>query len=165
MNIKLIVLDVDGTMTDGKIGYTQNGDEIKSFNVKDGLAIKSWIKLGGEVAIITGRNSDIVSRRAKELDIEHCYQGVKDKFGALNKILEHLELTLDNVASIGDDLNDYRMLKASKIAFVPKDASQYVEAIADVILTRGGGEGAVREMIEYLIKKEGIEDKFLKIWK
>ena len=165
MNIKLIVLDVDGTMTDGKIGYTQNGDEIKSFNVKDGLAIKSWIKLGGEVAIITGRNSDIVARRARELDIEHCYQGVKDKLGALNKILEHLELTLDNVASIGDDLNDYRMLKASKIAFVPKDASQYVEAIADVILTCGGGEGAVREMIEHLIKKEAIEDKFLKIWK
>jgi len=165
MSIKLIVIDVDGTMTDGQITYTQNGDEMKSFNVKDGLAIKSWIKLGGEVAIITGRNSDIVARRAKELNIEHCYQGVKDKLGALNKIIEHLEISLDNVASIGDDLNDYRMLKASKIAFVPKDASSYVEAIADVILTVGGGEGAVREMIEYLIKKEGLEYKFLKLWK
>ncbi|MBN2825693.1 MAG: HAD-IIIA family hydrolase [Campylobacterales bacterium] len=165
MNIKLIVLDVDGTMTSGQISYTQNGDEIKSFNVKDGLAIKSWIKLGGQIAIITGRSSDIVARRAKELDIEHCYQGVKDKLAFLEKIINQLEITFDNVASIGDDLNDYRMLKASKVAFVPKDASRYVEAIADVILTRGGGEGAVREMIEYLIKKEGLEEKFLKIWK
>jgi 3-deoxy-D-manno-octulosonate 8-phosphate phosphatase (KDO 8-P phosphatase) len=165
MNIKLIVLDVDGTMTDGKIGYTQNGDEIKSFNVKDGLAIKSWIKMGREVAIITGRNSDIVARRARELDIEHCYQGVKDKLAFLHKTVEHLDISMENVASIGDDLNDYQMLKASKLAFVPKDASPYVESIADVILNAKGGKGAVREMIEYLIKREGLEDKFLKLWR
>ncbi|KIM08994.1 MAG: 3-deoxy-D-manno-octulosonate 8-phosphate phosphatase [Sulfurovum sp. PC08-66] len=164
MNIQLIVLDVDGTMTNGQIGYTKNGDEIKYFNVKDGLAIKSWIKLGGEAAIITGRSSDIVAKRAKELDIQHCYQGVKDKLELLEKITAHLGIGLDNVASIGDDLNDYQMLKASKIAFVPKDASRYVETIADVILTQKGGEGAVREMIEYLIKQEGLEEKFLKIW-
>lgn len=165
MSIQLIVLDVDGTMTDGSISYSQNGDEVKSFNVKDGLAIKSWIKLGREVAIITGRNSDIVARRAQELDIAHCHQGIKDKFTLLNKITAQLGITMENVASIGDDLNDYQMLKASKIAFVPKDASQYVESIADVILHAKGGKGAVREMIEYLIKKEGLEKKFLKLWK
>ena len=165
MSIKLIVIDIDGTMTNGEIGYTQNGDEIKYFNVKDGLAIKSWIKLGGEVAIITGRNSDIVARRAKELDIIHCYQGVKDKLSLLEKIILQLDISMESVASIGDDLNDYRMLKASRIAFVPKDASSYVEAIADVILSAKGGEGAVREMIEYLIKQEGLEEKLLKIWK
>jgi len=165
MKIKLIVLDVDGTLTDGSIGYTQNGDEVKTFNVKDGLAIKSWIKLGREVAIITGRNSDIVARRAKELDIQHCYQGVKDKLTLLEKITTQLDISMENVASIGDDLNDYKMLKASKLAFVPNDASVYVEAIADIILDTKGGEGAVREMIEYLIKKEGLENKFLKLWK
>ena len=164
MSIELIVLDVDGTMTDSRITYTENGDEIKSFNVKDGLAIASWRKLGRQVAIITGRNSDIVARRAKELHIEHFYQGIENKKEVLEELLEKLDLTMENVATIGDDLNDLRMLKASKISFVPRDASAYVDKIATVILSKKGGDGAVREMIEYLIKKEGLEAKYLKLW-
>jgi len=85
MSIKLIVLDVDGTMTDGSITYSCKGEEIKSFNVKDGLAIVSWIKLGREVAIITGRQSPIVEKRAKDLNIKHCYQGVSNKRGEFRK--------------------------------------------------------------------------------
>ena len=164
MSIELIVLDVDGTMTDSRITYSENGDEIKSFNVKDGLAIASWRKLGKQVAIITGRSSSIVARRAKELHIEHFYQGIHNKREVLEDLLEKLDLTMENVAAIGDDLNDMQMLKAAEISFVPRDASAYVDKIATVILTKKGGNGAVREMIEYLIKKEGLEAKYLKLW-
>ena len=164
MSIELIVLDVDGTMTDSRITYSENGDEIKSFNVKDGLAIASWRKLGKQVAIITGRSSEIVARRAKELHIEHFYQGIHNKKEVLEDLLEKLDLSMDNVAAIGDDLNDLRMLKAAKISFVPRDASAYVDRIATVILTKKGGDGAVREMIEYLISEEGLEKKYLELW-
>ncbi len=164
MSIEIIVLDVDGTMTDSRITYSENGDEVKSFNVKDGLAIASWRKLGKQVAIITGRSSNIVARRAKELHIEHFYQGIHNKKEVLEDLLEKLDLTMDNVATIGDDLNDIQMLKASKISFVPRDASAYVDKIATVILTKKGGDGAVREMIEYLIKKENLEEKYMGLW-
>ena len=164
MSIELIVLDVDGTMTDSRITYSHNGDEIKSFNVKDGLAIASWRKLGKQVAIITGRTSAIVERRAKELHIEHFYQGVHNKKEVLEALLEKLEISMKNVAAIGDDLNDLQMLKAAEISFVPRDASAYVDKIATVILSKRGGDGAVREMIEYLIIKEGLEKKYLELW-
>ena len=164
MSIELIVLDVDGTMTDSRITYSAEGDEIKSFNVKDGLAIVSWRKLGKQVAIITGRKSDIVARRAKELHIEHFYQGIHNKKEVLENLLEKLDLTMDNVAAIGDDLNDLQMLKAAKISFVPRDASPYVDKIATVVLSKKGGDGAVREMIEKLIIKEGLEAKYLELW-
>ena len=164
MSIELIVLDVDGTMTDSRITYSQEGDEIKSFNVKDGLAIASWRKLGRQVAIITGRSSSIVERRAKELHIEHFYQGIHNKDEVLETLLEKLNLSMDNVAAIGDDLNDLKMLKAAKISFVPRDASRYVEEVATVLLSKKGGDGAVREMIEHLIIKEGLEKKYLELW-
>jgi len=164
VSIELVVLDVDGTMTNNQITYSENGDEIKSFNVKDGLAIVSWIRLGRKVAIITGRRSKIVERRAKELRIEHFYQGCSDKLSQLRELLEKLDLTMDSVAAIGDDLNDYQMLKEVKISFVPNDATVHLDKIATVILTNKGGDGAVREMIEYLINKEGLEDKFLDLW-
>lgn len=164
MSIELIVLDVDGTLTDSRITYSENGDEIKSFNVKDGLAIASWRKLGKQVAIITGRSSKIVARRAEELRIEHFYQGVHNKKEVLESLLEKLELSMENVAAIGDDLNDLMMLRAAAVSFVPRDASSYVDREADIILSRKGGDGAVREMIEYLIVKEGLEEKYLKLW-
>jgi len=164
MSIELIVLDVDGTMTDSRITYSETGDEIKSFNVKDGLAIASWRKLGKQVAIITGRKSSIVARRAKELHIEHFYQGIHNKKEVLENLLKKLDLTMDNVAAIGDDLNDLQMLKSAKISFVPRDASAYVDKVATVVLSKKGGNGAVREMIEQLIVKEGLEKKYLELW-
>jgi len=165
MSIELIVLDVDGTMTDSRITYSESGDEIKAFNVKDGLAIVSWMKLGKSVAIITGRSSGIVERRARELGIEHFYQGCDDKLTKLRELVRILDIEMKNVAAIGDDLNDYQMLEAAGISFVPRDASSYVDRIASVVLTRKGGNGAVREMIEYLVKKERLEKKFLNLWR
>lgn len=164
MSIELIVLDVDGTMTDSRISYTEAGDEVKSFNVKDGLGIVSWMKLGKKVAIITGRNSKIVAKRAKELGIEYYYQGIKDKRKVLAELLEKLDISYDQVATIGDDLNDYTMLQDAAISFVPKDAAGVVEKIATVSLRRRGGDGAVREMIDYLIEKEGLTEELHRIW-
>jgi len=164
MAIELIVLDVDGTLTEGKITYSESGDEIKSFSVKDGLVIASWIRLGREVAIITGRSSKIVERRAKELGIKHFYQGVHNKQEVLESLLNELNLTMKNVASAGDDLNDYKMLKASQRSFVPSDASEHVKDIATTVLKNRGGHGAVREMIEILIKDENLEREYLALW-
>jgi 3-deoxy-D-manno-octulosonate 8-phosphate phosphatase (KDO 8-P phosphatase) len=151
-------------MTDSRITYSEDGDEIKSFNVKDGLAIASWRKLGKQVAIITGRSSRIVERRAKELHIEHFYQGIHNKKEVLEDLLVKLNLTMENVAAIGDDLNDLKMLNAVEISFVPRDASAYVDKVATVILSKKGGDGAVREMIEHLIVKERLEEKYLALW-
>lgn len=162
--IELIVLDVDGCLTTGGITYTQNGDEIKTFSVKDGLAIATWIKMGKKVAIITGRNSKIVERRALELKIPYIYQGVEDKKRQLESILKDANLSFENVAAIGDDLNDYHMLKNARLSFTPKNGVKHIQEIADVVLSRDGGDGAVREMIEIILEKENLTTRFLSQW-
>ncbi len=163
--IELIILDVDGCLTDGKITYSENGDEIKSFNVKDGLAISSWIRMGKKAAIVTGRRSKIVERRAKELGINYLYQGVKDKLQKLEEIRQKLDIDYAQIAAVGDDLNDYNMLKTVGRSFTPADGSEYIRELCDTVLYNKGGHGAVREMIECIVKDNGLEKDFLKIWK
>ena len=162
--IELLVLDVDGCLTNGGISYTQEGDEFKTFNVKDGLAIASWIKMGKKVAIITGRSSKIVTRRAKELGVTHLHQGIKDKKSCLTDILKKEDLTLENVAAIGDDLNDYHLLQSVKLSFTPRDGVQDIQKIVDVVLFHNGGKGAVREMIELILEKQQEKKRFLQTW-
>jgi len=162
--IELIVLDVDGTLTDGKIYYTNNNEEIKAFNVKDGLMIKSWNLLGKKSAIITGRNSEIVEKRAAELDISIVKQGIKNKKAELDKILKELKLNYNNVAFIGDDMNDYTLLKRVKYSFCPFDANTIIQDLVKYRLHKNGGEGCVAEMIEVILKKEKLESDFLKLW-
>ncbi len=163
--IELIVLDVDGTLTDGNIIYTSNGDELKNFDVKDGLAIATWTKyLGKKTAIITGRTSKLVERRAKDLGITHLYQGIHNKDEVLSNILKEENLTWEQVATIGDDLNDFKMSKKAGISFAPNDASTYLKNIVNVVCKSNGGNGAVREMIEYICKHDGIEEDFLNVW-
>ena len=156
--IRLIVLDVDGTLTEGGITYDAHGVETKTFNVKDGFAIVSWINLGMKAAIITGRTSPIVAKRAGELGITHLYQGVKDKAACLQSILDTEGLTWDNVAAIGDDLNDYGMLRDAGRSFAPADASLLIEDVVD-------GRGAVAEMIELLVKEQDLLEAYLAPWK
>ena len=162
--IKLIILDVDGTMTNGQITYSNSGEEFKGFCVKDGLAIASWIRLGLNVAIITGRESKIVENRAKELGIEHFYQKIKQKDKKAQEILDSLGITWENVAAIGDDLNDYSMLKKAKISFAPKNAVNFIKDNVNMVVSKNGGEGAVREMVEALFKINGIKKEFYKLW-
>jgi len=163
--IELIVLDVDGTLTDGGITYSNSGDELKTFDVSDGLAIATWTKkLGKKAAIITGRTSLIVERRAKDLKIEHLYQGIHNKDEILENILKEEKLSWNQVAAIGDDLNDFKMLKKAGISFTPANGSKYIKEIVNVKCESYGGKGAVREMIEYIIKEDGIEEDFINAW-
>ncbi len=161
--IKLLILDIDGCMSEGQIIYTTEGVEVKNFNVKDGFAIKEWIKLGHQAAIITGRDSSIVGHRARELDIPHLYQGVKDKRAVAMQLCTELNIAPDEVAAIGDDLNDYRLLKWVGKAYTPADGSDYVKSFAHV-LQRRGGDACVREMIEAVIRDNGEEELFLSRW-
>lgn len=144
--------------------HTENGDEIKSFDVKDGLAIATWIRMGKKAAIITGRKSQIVSRRAKELQFTHIHQGIRHKKEKLDEILALEGLQYEQVAIIGDDLNDYLMLQAAGCSFTPQNGVSQIQEIVDVILQSKGGEGAVREMIEHIVEKEGLQERFLAEW-
>ncbi len=162
--IKLIVLDVDGCMTDGGIIYSNSAEETKKFNVKDGFAIVNWRKLGGQLAIITGRESKIVEHRAAELGIKHLYQGVKDKKATLQKLLEEINISKEEVAAIGDDLNDYKLLAYVGKSFTPNDGVDRVKEIVDCVLTRRGGDAAVREMIEIILEENGQTEQYLELW-
>lgn len=162
--IKLIVLDVDGCLSDGKIIYSADGIESKHFNVKDGLAITTWLKIGNEVAIITGRQSSIVKKRADELGIKHLYQGIDDKDRVLKELVASLGLESCEVAAIGDDLNDYGMLQYAGRSFTPVNGVKEIQEIVDTRLTNMGGEGAVREMIDILVDENGQREAFLSVW-
>lgn len=162
--IDLIVLDVDGCLTDGKIIYSSSGDETKAFSVKDGLAIRSWLDLGHKAAIITGRKSALVERRAKELGITYLHQGVKDKATLLREICQDNDIALRNVAAIGDDLNDYKMLEMVGRSYTPNDGAKHVKKIVNVVCASKGGEGVVREMIESLFEINDEVGEFLALW-
>ena len=157
--IKLIVLDVDGTLTDGRLYMDDNC--LKAFDVKDGFAIAQWIKLGGLVAIITGKTSEIARRRKEELDIQELAQGVSNKVVELNKLLVKYSLSLDEVAYIGDDINDLGVMSKVGFSACPKDAVSEVLERVDYIASKNGGRGAVREIFEKLMKENGMWNKVL----
>ena len=162
--IKLIVLDVDGCLSDGGLIYSAEGVESKAFNVKDGLGISSWIKLGNMAAIITGRESAIVKRRAEELGIQHLFQGVHDKERVLEELQASLGLQLYEIAAIGDDLNDYDMLSKVGRSFTPNNGVKEIQAIVETTLSCLGGHGAVREMIDMLVDENNQREAFLSLW-
>ncbi|RHB38841.1 HAD-IIIA family hydrolase [Enterocloster aldenensis] len=149
--IKLLVMDVDGTLTDGKIYLSELGECIKAFDVKDGLGIRDILpSLHIIPVIMTGRVSEILSRRCRELGIEYLYQGILDKKEMLNQLLEKLQIHLEETAFIGDDINDLECMKIVGIAACPKDAVKQIIEIADFVTESIGGHGAVREFIDWL---------------
>ena len=162
--IELIVLDVDGCLSDGKITYDENGVEYKSFDVKDGLGIATWIRMGKKVAIITGRESLIVKKRANELKIPYLFQGIKNKKEKLDFVIKDMNISYENVAAIGDDLNDFAMLKSAGLSFCPNNAVDEIKGIVDIVLSKNGGDGAIREMIEIILQKENLKQRFLQEW-
>ncbi|MFP4198705.1 MAG: KdsC family phosphatase [Halanaerobium sp.] len=154
-DINTIFLDVDGTLTDGKV-YLDNGkNEFKSFNVKDGLIVVQAIKLGYEVIIMTGRKSEVVARRAAELGIKKYYQGVRDKKAALEKLMNEKDFAYENLAYLGDDLNDLAVMKEASFAGCPADAAAEVKKVSDLVSKFRGGDGAVREILSHLLKAKG----------
>lgn len=160
-NIKMLVLDVDGILSNGQIIYDANGVETKAFNVQDGFGIKRLQQFGIAVAIITGRKSQIVANRAKELGIELLVQGREDKLVVLNELLKNSELTLAECAYMGDDLPDARAIQAVGFSVTVPNAHSEIKKIADMITTNGGGDGAVREVCDILLKATGNYDKML----
>ncbi|MBM70350.1 MAG: phenylphosphate carboxylase subunit delta [Haliea sp.] len=159
--IRLLALDVDGVLSDGRVTYASDGSELKSFNIKDGLGIKLLQRCGIRVAIITGRRSDMVARRATELGIADLYEGREDKLSALQELGEHLGLTLSECAYMGDDLPDLGAICAAGIGMTVSDAVPEVRAAADWCSRAPGGAGAVREAAEWLLQARGQWDDLL----
>ena len=151
MKIKMLVMDVDGTLTDGHIYIGPTGEEMKVFNCKDGLGIKELLPgLGVTPVIITGRNSVITANRAKELRIEALYQGVADKLPLLRELAAQRGLTAEEIAYIGDDLNDLDCMRYCGLTACPQDAAAAIRTMVDYVCPHDGGHGAVRDFIEYI---------------
>lgn len=154
MDIKLLVMDVDGTLTDGKIYMSANGELMKAFNIKDGYAIAHLREYGIEPVIITGRESDIVKQRCKEIGITELHQGVGNKLFCLRTICEKRGFMLSQVAYVGDDVNDLPCIQQCGHSSCPSDAVKSVKEKVDYVCDMKGGEGAVREYVEVLLKEQ-----------
>lgn len=153
--VKLLILDVDGVMTNGRIIYDDDGKEIKIFDVKDGHGIKLLMRAGIDVAIITARESRVVLHRAKNLGIDIVYQKAMDKVEAFNEILQKKQLSEKEVAYVGDELVDIPLLRKVGFAAAVKDAVEDLKRYVDFITEKNGGQGAVREICELILKTQG----------
>lgn len=153
--IKLLLLDVDGVLTDGRITYDNQGNELKSFDVKDGHGLKLLQRAGIDIGIITGRQSDLVARRATELGIDILYQGALRKLDPYQEILDKQGLNNEQVAYVGDDLIDLPILRRVGFSATVSDAHPDVLPLVDYVTQRPGGRGAVREVCDLLLKAGG----------
>lgn len=155
-NIKVLMLDVDGVLTDGSIILDNVGNEFKSFNVRDGHGIKMLMRSGIEVALITGRYSRVVDRRAHELGIKEVFQRCRDKIIAYRQLAEKYSLKDNEIAYIGDDVVDIPLLKRSGLSVAVADAHEEVKAFAMMVTENRGGRGAVREVCDFLLRAKGL---------
>jgi 3-deoxy-D-manno-octulosonate 8-phosphate phosphatase (KDO 8-P phosphatase) len=154
--IRLLVLDVDGVLTDGRLYFNAEGEALKTFHVRDGAGIVQLRNAGIQVAIISGRNSAAVNTRMRELGVTHVYQGVSDKQQALEALLQSLQFTSNEIACIGDDTPDLPMLTMSRLAVAVADAHPKVRAAAHYITQLGGGLGAVREVCDLILQAHSL---------
>jgi len=157
-NVRLLILDVDGVMTDGKIIIDDLGNEAKHFNVRDGHGIKMLMRYGIDVVLLTGRRSAVVEHRAKDLGIDEVHQGAHDKLGILETILQKKSLRYENIAFVGDDIVDIPVLKRVGFSVAVSDASEYVKKCVDFITKKTGGDGAVREVCELILQAQNKWD-------
>lgn len=157
--IELLLLDVDGVLTDGSVVYADDGTELKRFHVRDGTGLKLWRAAGKRAAILSGRKSVAVERRAAELGVAPVLQGCDDKLAGLAAVLEQTGLTPERVCAVGDDLLDVPLLRCCGLAVSVADACPEARAAAHHVTTAGGGRGAVREAIEWLLRAGGRWDE------
>ena len=151
----MLVVDVDGVLTDGAIVYSDQGAELKSFHVRDGSGLKAWTKLGKKAGIITGRRSPLVQRRADELGFCVVVQGAQDKRAAFDRVLHETGVRAEQVCYVGDDLPDLPLLRRAGLAVAVADACPEAIADAHYVTKAGGGRGAVREVIELVLRAQG----------
>jgi len=154
-DIQLLAMDVDGVLTDGTLVINADGSESKFFNSMDGHGIRMWQRAGLKVALITGRASEPTQRRAEQLQIEYVFQDCHDKLPVFEKILEQLRLSPEKAAYIGDDLTDLPAIRYAGFGAAVANAVDEVKQYADYVTTRSGGTGAVREVIEHILKNTG----------
>lgn len=159
LNIKLLVCDVDGVFSDGKIYMGNQGEELKTFHTLDGYGVKAIMKIGIEVAIVTGRKSHIVQNRMQALGVKHIIQGQEEKRSAVESLQKQLSISKLQTASVGDDMPDIGMFSASNIAFSVSNGHPYVKQQADYVTTTEGGSGAVREICDLLLQANGKLDE------
>ncbi|MDD5113762.1 MAG: 3-deoxy-manno-octulosonate-8-phosphatase KdsC [Methylobacter sp.] len=159
--LKLLILDVDGVLTDGKLFFDNQGNEYKSFHARDGHGIKLLRQTGVEVAVISGRKSASVALRMKNLGIEHVYQGHEHKVAAFNEIIEKLAITPEQAAHVGDDVLDLPVMIRVGLAIAVNDANFAVKQRADWVTTLPGGQGAVREVCDFIMQAQGTFDSVL----
>jgi 3-deoxy-D-manno-octulosonate 8-phosphate phosphatase (KDO 8-P phosphatase) len=155
-NIKLIAFDVDGVLTHGEIIYSSSGEEIKSFNVKDGLGLVLASQNHLITAIITGRESEAVKRRAKELKVTHLFQNAKDKVKVIEKLASQYGIRSEEICFMGDDLPDLQVLKRVGLAACPSDAVNEIKAVCNWISKYEGGRGAVRELVDFVLNAQTV---------
>lgn len=154
-HIKLVAFDIDGVMTDGGLHYTDDGGELKTFNVQDGLGLVLMRRAGFELAIVTGRTSGVVEARAADLGIDHVYQGVANKRVAVEALLAKLGLDWSECAFMGDDLIDLPVMARCGLALAPSNARPLVKQHAHAVTVAAGGRGAVREAVEFILDAQG----------
>lgn len=163
---KLVITDIDGVWTDGGMYYDQTGNEWKKFNTSDSAGVLFLNLLNIPFAIITGEDTEIVKRRAEKLKVKHLYMGIKDKVAIAIDLCEKLNISLKDVAYIGDDINDILLLRKVGFSASPANAPSYIQKDVDFVTNFKGGEGAFREFVEFiLINNELLEEtvnKFLK---
>jgi 3-deoxy-D-manno-octulosonate 8-phosphate phosphatase (KDO 8-P phosphatase) len=159
--IELLVLDVDGVLTDGGLIVHADGSESKRFHTVDGHGIRMWQRAGGRVALLSGRFSEPVNRRAQELDIAHVLQDCHRKLPALEHLLSQMGLAAENTAFVGDDLTDLPPIRHVGFGVAVANAVDEVKEQADYVTQRPGGQGAVREVIEYILKNSGRWDSLM----
>lgn len=155
-DVKILVMDVDGVLTDGRLYFSPRGEEMKVFDARDGAGIKYLMRAGLDCAFLTGREGSIASARAKELGVKHVIGGAKDKEPALRGLLATLKLEPGQVGYIGDDLVDLPPMYVAGWSACPADADAEVRKVASYVASARGGHGAVREIIEHLLKEQGL---------
>ena len=161
-NIKLVIFDVDGVFTDGSFIYNHEGEELKSFSTQDGMGIRLLQKAGIEIGIISGRDSVAVSTRMQNLNIQFVYQGRSDKQQAFDEIKTKLNLTNDEIAYVGDDLPDLSFIRQAGLGIAVANAVAILHEHADMSTTATGGQGAVREICEFILESQGKLSQILK---
>lgn len=155
-NIKILILDIDGTLTDGSIYYGHDGEVFKRFFAKDGMGITLLRKSGIKTAFLTSEESEINIKRSNKLKIDYLVQGSRNKSGDLRDIVEKAGLNLDECAYCGDDINDYHVIKIVGISFAPKDAVEEIKKNVDYVCKNNGGRGAVREISEMILLSQNL---------
>jgi len=159
--VRLLVMDVDGVLTDGRIIYADYGDELKHFDVQDGAGLVFWNRAGLQSGIITARTSRLMKRRAKELRVDVLVQGQLLKLPAYAQLLKRFRVTEDQVCVIGDDLMELPLLRRAGFAIAVPNAVEDVKRISHYVTQRPGGRGAVREVVELILKAKGLWDQIL----